>query len=108
MTIKELYDIGRSNLEQSKILDYKTLLNLDPKNYTFGNIEDKVNSNFDIKPTEPAIRESKRVGVLGMKVGMTHFWDRWGCHTPCTVIQLDRCQVVQVKSVERGDNINSI
>lgn len=40
---------------------------------------------------------SKRVGMLGFKIGMTHFWDRWGVFTPCTVVQIDRCQVTQVK-----------
>lgn len=107
VTVKELHDIGRANMEQTRVLDYKTIFNLG-RSRIYGNFEALVNSNFEIKPTEPAIRESKRVGALGMKVGMTHFWDRWGCHTPCTVIQLDRCQITQIKSVERGDNTNAM
>ena len=41
--------------------------------------------------SEAVDRNSKRCGVLGYKMGMTHFWDRWGVLTPCTVIQVDRC-----------------
>ena len=52
-------------------------------------------------------RNSRRVGLTGFKVGMTHFWNKWGQIVPCTVIQVDRCQVTQVKTLER-DGINSI
>ena len=38
---------------------------------------------------------------------MTHFWDKWGAMVPCTVIQLDRCQVIQVKTAE-ADGMNTI
>ena len=41
---------------------------------------------------------SKRSGLLGYKVGMTSTWDRWGIKIPLTVIQVDRCQVTQVKT----------
>lgn len=48
-----------------------------------------------------ADRLSKRAGLLGYKVGCTHFWDKWGKLQPCTVIQIDRCQVTQVKTKEK-------
>lgn len=33
-----------------------------------------------------------------MKVGMLALWDKWGERHACTVLQLDKCQVVQVKT----------
>jgi len=53
---------------------------------TFRSFEEEINQQFPIVPTKPTERLSKRVGVLGYKVGMTHFWDKWGKLTPCTVI----------------------
>ena len=55
---------------------------------TFRSFEDEINKQYsdDLQLTEPIGRESKRAGVLGYKMGMTHFWDRWGVHVPCTVI----------------------
>lgn len=50
---------------------------------------------------------SRRVGLLGYKVGCTHFWDKWGKLQPCTVIQIDRCQVTQVKLKEK-DGVDAI
>lgn len=44
---------------------------------------------------------------MGYKVGMTHFWDKWGKVVPCTIIQLDRCQVIQVKTKEK-DGVNAM
>jgi large subunit ribosomal protein L3 len=35
-----------------------------------------------------------------MKVGMLPYWDSWGIRYPATVLQLDNCQVVQVKKEE--------
>jgi large subunit ribosomal protein L3 len=32
---------------------------------------------------------------------MTSSWDKWGVLRPLTVIQLDRCQVVHVKTKEK-------
>lgn len=37
------------------------------------------------------------MGTLGIKLGMTTLWDQWGHAAGVTVIQLDRCQVVQIK-----------
>lgn len=39
----------------------------------------------------------RRMGTLGVKLGMTMLWDKWGRLVPVTVIELDRVQVVQVK-----------
>lgn len=74
---------------------------------TFKTFELPVNKQFGIVETGPIDRNTKRVGALGYKIGMTHFWNKWGQFMPCTVIQLDRCQVVQVKTKE-NDGVNSI
>ena len=44
--------------------------------------------------------ESKRTGVMAMKVGMVPLWDEWGVRHPCTVLMLDNTQVVQSKTQE--------
>ncbi|EGR34111.1 hypothetical protein IMG5_023250 [Ichthyophthirius multifiliis] len=66
------------------------------------NPENLVNQKFksQLKPISPT-KTSKRTGVLGYKLGMTSIWDKWGTLVPLTVIQLDRCQVVQVKTEEK-------
>lgn len=112
LSITELENIGRDNYAQTKIIDYDKVLNtsnhgIPDKARTFTSFEDKINAQFDIKPSEAASRDSKRVGVMGYKIGMTHFWDKWGKVVPCSIIQIDRCQVTQVKTKEK-DGVNSI
>jgi large subunit ribosomal protein L3 len=46
------------------------------------------------------LKEGRRTGALAMKVGMLSVWDRWGERHAVTVLQLDQCQVVSVKTVE--------
>ena len=58
------------------------------------------NANFGLVPTLPK-KASVRTGVLAVKVGMTSEWDKWGVHQSLTVLQLDRCHVVQVKTKEK-------
>ena len=54
------------------------------------------NESFEIQKTR-ANRHSKRSAVLGLKQGMTAMWDKWGIRHALTVLQIDRCQVVQIK-----------
>jgi large subunit ribosomal protein L3 len=42
-----------------------------------------------------------RTGVIARKVGMTRLFNEQGTHVPVTVLQLDGCQVVAVRTVER-------
>lgn len=42
-----------------------------------------------------------------MKVGMIPVWDKWGTRYATTVLQLDDCKVVQVKTVET-DGYNAV
>ncbi len=99
-------------MQQTKVFDYTqfaTPAMYGVKNHknTFTSFEDNVNANFQLQPTAPQDRNSKRVGLIGYKVGMTHFWNKWGQIVPCTVIQIDRCQVTQIKTKEK-DGVNSI
>ncbi|NBC34823.1 MAG: 50S ribosomal protein L3 [Alphaproteobacteria bacterium] len=42
-----------------------------------------------------------RAGVIARKVGMTRLFDEQGGHVPVTVLQLDGCQVVAQRTLER-------
>lgn len=46
------------------------------------------------------LKEGRRTGVIGMKVGMLAIWDSWGVRHPVTVIHLDDVRVLQVKREE--------
>ncbi len=39
----------------------------------------------------------RRIGSIGVKLGMTTLWDNWGDMVPVTAVALDRVQVVQIK-----------
>jgi hypothetical protein len=79
------------NLLQQKLFDYGEIASpsshgVKNRRGTFRSFEDQVNLHFQLKQTAPTTRESKRVGLLGYKVGMTHFWNKWGQIVPCTVL----------------------
>eukprot|EP00825_Cyclidium_porcatum_P017304 TRINITY_DN20049_c0_g1_i1.p1 TRINITY_DN20049_c0_g1~~TRINITY_DN20049_c0_g1_i1.p1 ORF type:complete len:471 (+),score=72.19 TRINITY_DN20049_c0_g1_i1:222-1634(+) len=65
----------------------------------------QVNEKFkdQIKQVIPTDYDHKtrRCGVLATKIGSTQLWDKWGTLQRLTVLQLDRCQVVQVKTFEK-------
>jgi large subunit ribosomal protein L3 len=50
-----------------------------------------------LRSARPWGENSKRVGLLGIKCGMTRGWDAFGKHLPLTVIKIDHCFVTQVK-----------
>jgi len=37
-----------------------------------------------------------------MKMGMTSLWDKWGTRYALTVVQVDRCQVIQSKTKKKA------
>jgi hypothetical protein len=93
LSVSKLIQTGATNqvLSIQNGLDYEKILN--SKKYgvtnqpkTFRSFEEDVNKHYPITPVAPISRLSKRVGLMGYKIGMTHFWDKWGKLTPCTVI----------------------
>ena len=42
-----------------------------------------------------------RTGVIARKMGMTRLFDEAGSHVPVTVLKLDNCQVVAVRTAEK-------
>ena len=116
-SISALEEIGRENMALTKPggLDYESIVRncgkriaLKNKANTYRSFEDQINAQYStLKASEATSRNTKRTGVLGYKIGMTHFWDNWGAIVPCSVIQLDRCQVTQVKTLE-NDGVNSM
>ena len=45
---------------------------------------------------------SKRTGLLATKLGMTRIFDETGKHVPVTVLKLDACQVVGVRTMDKN------
>jgi 50S ribosomal protein uL3 len=70
------------------------------------NLADEINQKFDVKKVE-GNKRSKRVGLLGYKVGMMTVWDKFGVAYPLSVIKVENCQVTQIKTKET-DNYNAI
>jgi large subunit ribosomal protein L3 len=68
---------------------------LDPDAYI--NYANTINKPYVITPTSPQSMESRRIGVIGYKQGMTAIWNKWGVYTPCTVVQLDKPQVLSTR-----------
>lgn len=62
----------------------------------------------DAPPHSPALRPikpvlgSKRSGVIAYKVGMYSLWDEWGEAHPITVCWLDRCRILQKKTIQKN------
>jgi large subunit ribosomal protein L3 len=40
---------------------------------------------------------TRRCGAIGVKIGMTRFWDSYWQEVPLTIIYIPQCQVIQVK-----------
>ncbi|RHY07424.1 hypothetical protein DYB25_000416 [Aphanomyces astaci] len=49
---------------------------------------------------KPWSSDSKRTGLLAVKMGSMHIYDDWGLAHPVTVLQVEECQVTQVKTKE--------
>jgi large subunit ribosomal protein L3 len=73
---------------------------LEKAKVVYHNAIPEVNKPFEIKKVEPN-KHSRRVGLLGYKMGMTSTWDRWGIRFPLTVIKVDRNQITEVITDEK-------
>jgi len=51
-------------------------------------------------PTTGWNLNSKRTGVIAVKMGMIHDWNNYGVMIPMTVLQIQDCQVIGVRTVE--------
>ena len=56
-----------------------------------------INKPYSILPSTSQTTESRRIGVVGYKQGMTALWSKWGVYTPCTVVQLDKPQILSTR-----------
>ena len=70
-------------MQLTKAIDYSAIINpnifgLTNKSKSFTSFETEFNKNFPLKETGATDRHSKRCGLLGYKIGMTHFWNKWG------------------------------
>lgn len=74
----------------------------------YGSLEQAINNNYEVTPKPSIGIKSRRAGAIGYKVGMTGIWDKWGIYIPCTVIQIDRCQVIQLKENVNGKGLNMV
>jgi len=54
-----------------------------------------------LRPIKPVLG-SKRAGVLAYKLGMYSLWDEWGEAHPITVCLIDRCRILQRKTIQRN------
>jgi large subunit ribosomal protein L3 len=45
-----------------------------------------------------------RSGLIARKVGMTRVFDAEGAHVPVTVLQIDKCEVVAVRTAQKDGN----
>lgn len=63
----------------------------------------------EVPPLEPRpyTPESKRSGLIAVKAGMTQTWDEWGVRVPLTVLWVDECEVVRVKTAP-CDGVNAL
>lgn len=50
----------------------------------------------------------RRMGTLGVKLGMTTMYDQWGDIVPVSIVLLDRVQVVQIKEPEDGNSFHQV
>lgn len=82
-TLSELRAVGMRNLAQSKTLNYEELFDhtqfgLGSQADTYQSFEDQINLQYELEENEPMTRHSKRAGLIGYKMGCTHYYDKWG------------------------------
>jgi 50S ribosomal protein uL3 len=71
----------------------------------FRNHELDIIKQYSIKKVQPKDQFSIISGLLAYNVGMTGFWDKHGVYFPVTVLNVDRCQVLQTRETEDKKNV---
>ena len=112
-TIEENQEKMVERVKERERLDIKAFENLSILNFEGQNWKKKenkmrkmnaeriVNEKYDIKKVKPSNPMSRRCGVIGYKMGMTNIFNKWGKAENLTVLQIDRCQITQIKTDER-------
>ena len=76
---------------------------------TYGNYTKQINKQLGAQLEEfEGNEELRRMGTMGVKMGMTTLYDSWGYTVPVTVVLLDRCQVVQIKQPNEGNKFHQV
>lgn len=100
--------INQEKFEKMKITDWEGQYYRSLRTQReYMNVEKIVNQKYKVAPVTPSSKMSRRCGSMGYKMGMTSTYNKWGHLIPLSVIQLDRCQVLRVKTKER-DGVDSI
>lgn len=74
------------------------------KNSVFQNVTRHIKTSSNSTSSTPTMdnkewtETSKRTGLLAMKIGMLPHYDEWGKCFPVTVLQVESCQVVAMKT----------
>ena len=42
-----------------------------------------------------------RVGLIAKKIGMSRFYDSAGLNHPVTILEVDNCKIIEVKTLEK-------
>ena len=87
------------NPKTDKVQNYKPL---------YGNYTNQINDRFPPLEEFEGNETIRRMGTLGIKLGMTTLYDNWGDIVPVTIVLLDRVQVVQIKKPESGNKFYQV
>jgi len=97
---KENFEKHKNDFDE-KIWKEIAYVKPEKKKVIYRNMELEVNAKFKIDKVQPSGKDVLRTGIIGYKMGMTGVWDKYGIYYPLTVIKIDRCQVVQIKTKDK-------
>lgn len=74
----------------------------------YGNYTKEINSRMPALTEFTGDETMRRMGTLGMKLGMTTLYDQWGDIVPVSIVLLDRVQITQIKAPEEGNKFYQV